>query len=142
MKKLILILSIAVPTLLLMGFKTGEGDKKSEFVAQDGDELTDCLVKYKSKWGETCSQCGNSPDTYTVYVKNTCSKKLDVMIGVQEESKWLRLSTFYGVGANDTLKVYACKGPGKYYKWAREAGDKSMSFPTQQQANDFATGKQ
>jgi len=122
-----------------MAFKTGETDKKSITVRQPGEnELVDCLVKYKSNWGETCTQCGTaaSPDTYIVYVKNTCSKKLDVMVGVQEESKWWRLSTFYGVNSSDTLRIYACKGTGKWLKWAREANDKSFTFPTQKEVNE------
>lgn len=137
MKKIIIAISLAIPVMTLVAFKGGEGNKKIESLKPQGEtELVDCLVKYNSKWGETCSQCGNSPDTYIVYYKNTCSKKLDVMIGVQEENKMLRLSTFYGVNPNDTVRVYACKGTGKAYKWAREAGDKSYSFPTQQQANE------
>lgn len=136
MKKILIALCIAIPTLGLLAFKGGEGGKPATTVVPEGDELTDCLVKYKSKWGENCSQCGNSPDTYTVYVKNTCSKKLDVMVGVQEDSKWWRLSTFYGVNANDTLRIYACKGTGKWLRWAREANDKSYTFPTQKQVND------
>lgn len=138
MKKIILSILVAMPIVALMAFKGEEGNKKSEPAKQQGEaELVDCLVKYKSKWGERCNQCGNeTADTYIVYYKNTCSKKLDVMIGVQEESKSLRLSTFYGVNANDTIRVYACKGTGKAYKWAREAGDKSYTFPTQKEAND------
>lgn len=141
MKKLIIIVSLAIPMIALMAFKSGEGDKKTEpiVIAQDNeDELVDCLVKYKSKWGENnCSQCGlSSPDSYVVYVKNTCSKKIDVMIGVQEESKWWRLSTFYGVNSSDTIRVYACKGTGKWLKWAREANDKSFAFPSQQEVNE------
>ena len=123
MKKLLFLLGIALPTLAIMAF-------------QSGDELVDCLIKIKSKWGETCAQCGNSPDTYVVYVKNNCTKKLDVMVGVQEESKWWRLSTFYGVNSSDSLRIYACKGTGKWLKWAREAGDKSYTFPTQSEVNE------
>ncbi|MCC6690316.1 MAG: hypothetical protein IT235_02175 [Bacteroidia bacterium] len=127
---------MALSILMLMAFKGGE--EKKVIVAQgDNNELVDCLVKYRTKWGETCSQCGNSPDTYVAYLKNTCSKKLDVMIGVQEESKMLRLSTFYGIAPNDSVRAYACKGTGKIYKWVREAGDKSYAFPTQKEANDF-----
>ena len=137
MKKFLITIGIAIPLITLLAFKGGENNKKAEVVKADGDELVDCLVKYKSKWGEACNQCGNSPDTYIVYVKNTCSKKLDVMIGVQEESKMLRLSTFYGVAPNDTIRSYACKGTGKMYKWVRETGDKSVTFPTQKEANDF-----
>lgn len=138
MKKTIFILLLTLPIAFLTAFKGGEADKKTvaPLVVQDDAELADCLTKYKSKWGEACNQCGNSPDTYVVYLKNTCSKKLDIMIGVQEESKWWRIVTFLGVNANDTLRAYACKGTGKYLKWAREAGDKSYAFPTQTEVNE------
>ena len=102
----------------------------------NSDNLVDCLVKVKSNWGEVCNQCENSNDTYVVYIKNKCDKKLDVMIGVQEAGQWWRLSTFYGVNSSDTLRVYACKGTGKYLKWARLAGDKSYEFPTQTEVNE------
>lgn len=125
MKKLLLLLTLAIPCIAL-----------TTTHLQTGDELADCLVKVKSKFGETCSQCGNSTDTFVVYVKNKCSKKLDVMVGVQESSNWWRLSTFYGVNSSDTLRVYACKGTGKWLRWAREAGDKSFSFPTQAEVNE------
>ena len=124
-------------SLLLIGFIYGRTARAIAPRVTGGDnELVDCLVKYRSKWGERCEQCGNSTDTYVIYVKNTCVKKLDVMIGVQEDSKNWRLSTFYGVKQNDTLRLYACKGTGKWLKWAREAGDQNYKFPTQDKIND------
>ncbi len=142
MKKLLILLILAAPCVAFLAFKVTDPGKKrakqrqkTESRVQTGDELVDCLVKVKSKFGETCSQCGNSPDTYVVYVKNTCSKKLDVMIGVQESALWWRLATFHGVNSSDTLRVYACTGTGKWLRWAREAGDPSYSFPTQAEVN-------
>ena len=134
MKKIIFLLAIVIPGIALFAFKSGAKP------LQAADDLTDCLVKVKSRFGESCSLCGNSPDTYVVYIKNNCSKKLDIMIGVQEVSesfKWWRLTTFLGVNSSDTLRAYACKGTtGKSLRWAREAGDKSISFPTQAEVNE------
>src|ERR1035438_6608935 len=130
MKKIIFLLAIVIPGIALFAFKSGAKP------LQAADDLTDCLVKVKSRFGETCSLCGNSPDTYVVYIKSSCSKKLDVMIGVQEASQWWRLSTFLGVNSSDSLRAYACKGTGKFLRWAREAGDQSISFPTQAEVNE------
>jgi hypothetical protein len=127
MKKRILILSLTVPLLVVSAFT----------LLQDDNDLKNLVVKAgKGKWGEHCTQCGNSPDTFTVFYKNTATKKLDIMIGVAEESGWWRLSTFYGVAPNDTLKSYSCKGTGRSLIWARAAGDQSYTFPTQKQVND------
>jgi len=145
MKKLIFTLCIALPGLLcLMAFKGGEKDKKTQPpVPSQSSELVDCLIKYKpSQWGSPCNQCGNSKDTFTVFYKNSCSKKLDVVIGVmEEESKLWRLSKFMGVNANDTIKAYACKGTGKSAKWVREAGDNSYAIPATSDEFDALIGK-
>ncbi len=101
------------------------------------DDLADCLVKVKSAWGEHCSECGTSTDTYIVYVMSKCKDKLDVMVGVQDkDSKIYKLSTFYGVIPSDTLRIFACKGSGKWLKWARKAGDPTFKFPTQSEVNE------
>ena len=101
------------------------------------DDLADCLVKAKSSWGEHCTECGSSTDTYVVYVMSKCKEKLDVMVGVQDkESKIYKLSTFYGVVPSDTLRIFACKGSGKWLKWARKAGDPTFKFPTQSEVNE------
>ncbi len=130
MKKLLLPSCFIISMIVFLAFKV-----------QDDNELKNFVIKVKAKWGETCSQCGNSPDTFTVYYKNTSKKKLDIMIGVREESNWWRLATFYGVGTNDTLRCYACKGTGGSLVWAREANDKSYVFPTQKEVNDQYPGK-
>ena len=126
MKKVILTLALAIPIFLFSAFS----------LLQEDNDLKNFVIKVKSKWGEKCSQCGTSTDTFTVYYRNSATKKLDIMVGVCEESNWWRLSTFYGVAPGDTLKSYACKGTGGSLLWAREAGDKSYNFPSQKEVND------
>ena len=137
---MILATLIAVPTVLLLAFKGGEEIKKqAEVKPQDGStEFADCIVKYKSKWGEgNCSKCtSGTSDTYVVYVKNTCNEKLDVVLAVQEESKLWNRTQWLGIAPNDTIRVYACKGTGKFLKWARKAGDNGYPFPSQQEINE------
>ena len=138
MKKIILAALIAIPSLMLVAFKGGE-DNKKQAAAQDATtEFADCIVKYRSKWGEgNCSKCTTgTADTYVVYVKNTCDQKLDVVLAVQEESKFWTRYQYFGVAPNDSVRVYACKGTGKFLKWARAAGDNAYPFPTQQEINE------
>lgn len=96
---------------------------------------TDCVVKYRSAWGEDCSQCVNWNDSYVVYLKNTCNESIDVMICVQEDSKEWRRYQHLGMAAGDSLRAYACVGTGKYLAWARRAGDESVVFPSIEEVN-------
>ena len=101
------------------------------------EDLTDNLVKVKSKWGEPCTPCNALSDTtYVAYYKSKSPKNLDVMIGVRERGGWWRLATFYGVTPADTMRVFGCKGTGKTLKWARYANDPSFKFPTQSEVNE------
>jgi hypothetical protein len=132
MKRVSILLCLTAPLIALLAFK----------IKQDENDLKNFVKKVKFKWGETCSQCTNNADTFTVYYVNTSPKNLDIMIGVREETpKSWRLATFYGVSKNDTLRCYACKGTGGSLVWAREAGDKSYAFPTQQEVDSTYTGK-
>ncbi|MFT6211143.1 MAG: hypothetical protein ACJATE_001774 [Bacteroidia bacterium] len=96
---------------------------------------TDCVEKYRSAWGEDCSQCATYNDSYVVYLKNTCEQEIDVMVCVQEDTDdWKRFQhTSMAVG--DSLRAYACVGTGKYLAWARRAGDESVVFPSIEQVN-------
>jgi hypothetical protein len=96
---------------------------------------TDCVEKYRSAWGEDCSQCATYNDSYVVYLKNTCEQEIDVMVCVQEDTNdWKRFQhTSMAVG--DSLRAYACVGTGKYLAWARRAGDESVVFPSIEQVN-------
>lgn len=100
---------------------------------------TDCVVKYRSAWGEDCSQCAAWNDSYVVYLKNNCTEPIDVMVCVQEETmKWRRFK-HEAVASGDSLRAYACVGTGKYLAWARKAGDETVVFPTLAEVNAHYT---
>lgn len=96
---------------------------------------SDCVVKYRSAWGEDCSQCANWNDSFVVYYKNTCEEPIDVMICVQEENKSWRKFQHARMVPGDSLRAYACIGTGKTLTWGRKAGDESVVFPTVEQVN-------
>ena len=105
----------------------------------DQKSYTDCVVKYRSNWGEDCSQCAAWNDSYVVYLKNTCSESIDVMICVQESNKTWKMFNHKSMAPNDSLRAYACVGTGKYLAWGRRAGDESVVFPSIEQVNkDYA----
>lgn len=99
-------------------------------------DYTDCIVKYRSAWGEDCSQCSTWNDSYVVYLKNTCSESIDVMICVQEDTKEWRRFQHKAMAPGDSLRAYACTGTGKYLAWGKKAGDESVVFPTIEQVNE------
>lgn len=107
------------------------------FNAIGQSDLADNVKKYGSAWGQFCKACGDlSSGSYTVKLKNTGTEKLDVKVAVQEENKSWRVFNYNNMNPNDTMIAYACKGTGKYLKWARKAGDASTTFPTDKQIND------
>lgn len=96
---------------------------------------TDCVVKYRSAWGEDCSQCANWNDSYVVYLKNTCDESIDVMVCVQETTKKWKRFQHASMAPGDSLRAYACVGTGKYLAWGRKAGDESVVFPSIEKVN-------
>lgn len=96
---------------------------------------SDCVVKYRSAWGEDCSQCATWNDSYVVYLKNTCDEAIDVMICVQEENKEWKKFNHKAMAPGDSLRAYACVGTGKYRAWGKRAGDESVIFPTIEEVN-------
>ena len=123
MKKLIIITAIVLPALLFINGRMPEQD------------WTDCLVKYKSEWGEATTRC-NGPDTYKVYLRNSCTESIDVLVCVQEADKSWRPFSHNGMAPSDSMVGYACKGTGKYLWWARKAGDMEILFPTIDEVNE------
>ncbi|MCF8275657.1 MAG: hypothetical protein K9J17_02895 [Flavobacteriales bacterium] len=101
----------------------------------DQMSYTDCLEKYRSSWGEECSQCTAWKDSYVVYLKNTCDESIDVMICVQEDNKQWKRFHHTSMAPGDSLRAYACVGTGKYLSWGRRAGDESVVFPSIEQVN-------
>ena len=110
-------------------------DKVDLEICDNQKSYTDCVVKYRSAWGEECSQCANWNDSYVVYLRNTCDESIDVMICVQEENKEWKRFQYASMAPGDSLRAYACVGTGKYRAWGRRAGDESVDFPTITQVN-------
>ncbi len=111
------------------------------FVLSDGEkdaastDYADCVQKYRSGWGESCSQCSNSKDSYVVYLRNSCTEPIDVMVCVQESDKTWKRYQHSVMAPKDSLRAYACIGTGKYLSWARKAGDESTVFPSLEEVN-------
>lgn len=102
--------------------------------AEEEKDYSACLKKYSSKWGEKCLKCSNfTPNSYTVFYRNTCTDKLDVKCAVQESNKQWRFFLRKDVAPNDSVVVYACDGTGKSLYWAKKAGDPTTAFPTDQE---------
>ena len=94
-----------------------------------------CVKKVKSEWGERCRDCSTYKDSYRVVLQNTCDEPIDLQCCVQKQYKNWRCFKYRDMKPNDTLVAYACSGTGKYLKWARKAGDKSVVFPNEDEVN-------
>lgn len=99
------------------------------------DDLSGKLVKYRSEWGKSCTQCKDLIGTYRVYFKNTATQPLDVKVAAQEKDKRWRVFSRLAMQPNDSIVAYACKGTGKYMSWVKAAGDNSITFPTDEEIN-------
>lgn len=123
--------------LTLYGFRSVSQDAMPE-------DLTNCIVKHRSEWGTQCHNCGelkgykmSFDDTYKVFMGNGCDQKLDVKICVQEIDKTWKCFHFEAMTKKDTMVAWACKGTGKYLKWAKKAGDKELVFPTDAEVHEL-----
>ncbi len=136
MKKTSLFIFVGV-VAILFAFKIKRRLPVTDF------DYGECVTKVDSKWGEPCEKCenyvGNKRDfseTYTVYLKNESTEKIDLKCCVQEKDKitaW-RCFTRTNLAPKDTLVVYSCKSAkGKYLKWVRKAGDNEIIFPTDEE---------
>lgn len=125
------ILSVTFLSLVVLLFSQSEA-----FSQSDQTNYSDCVEKYRSAWGEDCSQCVNYNDSYVVYLKNTCEQAIDVMVCVQEETQEWKRFQHTSMASGDSLRAYACVGTGKYLAWARRAGDESVIFPSIEQVNE------
>ena len=118
-----LFISLLIITCLIMTFNWSKGY----------DDVNKCVVKYRYEWGQPCSQCKESSKTYTVYLRNECYKKLDTKCAVQETDKRWKTFTRLSMGYNDTIIGYACNGTGKYLYWTKDADDKSIVLPSDEE---------
>ena len=99
--------------------------------ASNGNEdVSTCMVKYKSEWGKPCVSCTEYGKSYRVYFRNECYNKVDVKVAAQENDKRWKSYTKIEVGYADTIVAYACKGTGKYLIWVKKSGDTAVDFPS------------
>ncbi len=100
-----------------------------------GENLTECVKKYRSEWGRTCTACKQEGNTYTVFLRNDCQQAVDVKCAVQEVEKRWRTFTRLNLAPHDSMSAYACNSTGKFLYWVRPAGDKTISFPADEEIN-------
>lgn len=131
-------MNLIISMLIVFG-PVFQGPYVSDSLNTDQQSYSDCIVKYRSDWGEDCSQCATWNDSYVVYLKNTCDQAIDVMICVQEEDKTWKKFQHSQMAPRDSLRAYACVGTGKYLAWGRRAGDESVVFPSIEQVNEEYT---
>lgn len=108
-------------------------------IAQGSEDVNQCIVKVRSEWGKPCSNCADYSKSYRVYFRNECYNRLDVKVATQESDKRWKTYTFMGVGPNDSIVAYACKGTGKYMVWPKKSGDTSIELPTDDEINSQFT---
>ena len=100
------------------------------------EDMSHCLVKYKSEWNQPCSQCKDYSKSYRVYFRNECEDKIDVKCASQEIDLRWRTFTRLQMLPKDTITAYACQVKGKFMTWVRKAGDKEVVFPTDEEINE------
>jgi hypothetical protein len=106
------------------------------FTPSNQDDLSECVKKVDSSWGEACKSCTYNKNIYKVYYVNTCDIALDVLISLQGAQKIWKTDYFENVQPNDTMFAFNCQGTGKILKWVRVAGDNELVFPTTAEIND------
>lgn len=107
----------------------------SFIIGQEEIDLNSLVQKYNTNWGKPCKDCIYNNDIFHVYLRNTSTENLDILVAVQEKNKTWRCSYNEKVLPNDTIVAFACKGTGKYLKWVRKSGDRELEFPTCDQVN-------
>lgn len=107
----------------------------SALIARSQDPEENCIVKVNAEWAVPVGSCMNANNSYKAYFVNKCEKIVDVKLAIQEKS--LRWKTFnhLAVAPGDTIAGFACDGTGKYVTWFRPAGNKMISFPTDEEIN-------
>ncbi len=108
------------------------------------EDHTHCVIKHKSEWGTKCMDCGelhgykvSFDETYKVKLGNSCDYPIDVKCCVQESDKTWKCFHFENMTKKDTMTAWACKGTGKYLKWAKKAGDTELVFPTNEEVHEM-----
>lgn len=105
--------------------------------AQVGD-ASDCLLKVRSAWGETCDKCEYYRDgykrdysgTFKVVLENTCPETVEVKVAMQERNGVWRTFPVKALTPGERQEAYACHGTGKYMYWARRLNDTEVILPS------------
>lgn len=125
---------ILVTALILL---LGTAISYSFTIGDDYDRnWNECLKKYRSEWGQPCTNCTYSSDIYQVYFKNVCEVNIDVLISIQEEKNTWNCFYFNDLAPEDTVSGHACRGTGKYLYWVKKAGDTNVTFPLCTEVNE------
>ena len=118
------------------------GNPSTNSKLQQDDPMARCLEKTSFEWGSTCNSCYNSTKSYRVNLKNVCKEKIDVKVAVQERTNRWRTFNLNNMAPGDSISSYACEGTGKYIFWTRQAGDKNIVFPTEEEIEkEYNPGK-
>ena len=122
--------------LLLLIFLGLSGKQASTHIRSYAvPDLSECVKKYRSEWGRTCSACKQEGNTYTVFLRNECTNAVDIKCAVQEVEKRWRTFTRLNLAPRDSMSAYACNSTGKYLYWVRKAGDKTITFLSDEEIN-------
>lgn len=129
MKNTIILTSILAVTAVSFAFMDSISPGNSK-------DYTECLVKYNSSWGDPCEHCTYSQDIFQLFFRNECEDHLDALVAVQETDETWTCTYQENIAPQDTFAAYACKGTGKFLRWARKAGDRNTIFPTCKEVNE------
>ena len=128
-------------SMILLSFLLGNEPvvNTSDSVMQGTEQ---CLSKSSSEWGSQCGSCYTSMKSYRINLRNSCTAPIDVKLAVQEKSNRWRTFILNNMAPGDSISGYACEGTGKYVFWTRNAGDKTILFPTDEEiGREFTPGK-
>jgi hypothetical protein len=83
----------------------------------------DCVVEVKSYAPDWCKTNGNG-----VFVQNTCSRVLDIMICWELPGGGYDCGTEFNVNGGEKMAYGSCKSNGYYHVWSRYNGT-MVPFP-------------
>ncbi len=144
--RIVYLLTLIVIALELMAFSAATPAPEAIVAEQPAVaevvDYNDCIVKVKSEWEVEIESCveydgykATFKDTYQVTFQNTCDETLDVMVAIREADLTWNCKVLTSIAKDVEFSHYACKGVGKYMRWTRLAGDKSVVFPTPEEVN-------
>ncbi|MFZ9942297.1 MAG: hypothetical protein ACO3O0_01690 [Bacteroidia bacterium] len=94
-----------------------------------------CILKVNAEWSVPVGSCMDANNSYKAYFVNTCTKTVDIKLAIQEKSMRWKTFNHLSIAPGDTVAGYACNGTGKYVTWFRPSGNKTITFPTDDEIN-------